>query len=206
MLALLFPDPSIVRKAGERLRGQTLHLWHQLLDLSVWFGARCEDGAETIAFHRKAQNGFSGGVFLHLQLGAAVEIEVAHPRRGGNLHLRSVHVIFVAIHDSPNGAAVEWPAAGEDSVAQHWIHRFPIAADEGFGCGALEGGDGAPRFPIAGRGSIPDAPNIFPALPTNPIEKRKLQIVGLAAVPAVGNVDNMAQLVHLLAVNDVNKS
>ena len=99
--------------------------------------------------------------------------------------MRTVHVIFIAIYDSPNGAAVERPAAGEDSVAQHRIQRFPIAAHEVFGYGALETGDAARGFPIAGRDSIPDAPDIFPTLPTNSVEKRELQIVGLVAIPAI---------------------
>src|SRR6266704_3917700 len=98
------------------------------MDFRIGLGIGCEDSTETIAFQRETQSGFAGGVFFYPQLGPAVEIEIMPTGRFGNLHLRSFYIVFIAIHYGADSVTVECPAADKDSVAQHWIHRFPIGA------------------------------------------------------------------------------
>src|SRR5882724_3428085 len=83
---------------------------------------------------------------------------------------------------------------------QHGSERLPILAHQEGRHGSLQGGYPASCFGIAGRYSVPDPPDIFPTLPADAVEKSELQIIGLVAIPAVGNMDHMARFEPLVTV------
>ena len=70
---------------------------------------------------------------------------------------------------------------------------------------AFDGCDTPSGFAVARHDAIPDAPDIFPALPANPVEKRELKIIRLLPLPAVGDVHHMPGLEPFVAVDPGNK-
>src|SRR5262249_23018530 len=54
---------------------------------------------------------------------------------------------------------------------------------------------------ISRRDPVPDAPNVFPAFPSNSVEKRKLQVVSLVPFPAVRDVDHVPRFQPFVPVN-----
>src|SRR5262249_28099532 len=53
--------------------------------------------------------------------------------------------------------------------------------------------------------TVPDAPDVFPTLPTHSAEERKLQDACLVLCPAVADVDHVASLEPLVTVHHRNK-
>src|SRR5581483_2081201 len=107
-------------------------------------------------------------------------------------HLSSVYVVFVAVHDGPDRLVAERPAAGKDAEKVHRIERLPLWADEERRNAALDGSHATGRLAVARCDSVPDTPDVFPALPTDSIKEAELQVVCFIAVPAVGDVDHVA--------------
>ena len=83
----------------------------------------------------------------------------------------------------------------------HGIERLPLGADEERRNAALDGGDAARGFGVAGIDAVPDAPDVLPALPAHAVEEGELQVAGLVRVPAVADVDHVAGLKPLVAVD-----
>src|ERR1700723_1836084 len=97
------------------------------------------------------------------------------------------------------------PAAGIDSIPQRGRHWFPIFADQKRRDRPLESSDAPGGFAIARRDSVPDAPDVFPTLPSDSIEKRELQVVGLITIPTVRDVHHVPRFEPLILVHERSK-
>ncbi len=189
-----------VGEAGQRFGCHLLHLCEGLLDLGIGSAADGEDCAVTVRLRIEREHGLVA-VDLGLQLNAVVDIEVAHAGLVGDGHLAPVYVVLVAVDDGPEGLVGERPAAGEDAVHVSRIEGLPVRADEEGREGALDGCHAAGGFAVARGDAVPNAPDVFPALPAFAVEEGVLQIVGLVAVPAVADIDHVARLKPAEAVD-----
>src|SRR5215472_14531747 len=117
-----------------------------------------------------------------------VLIKVVHPFLGRQLQLRPGDVVLISVDDRPDGFLPEGPAARKHSEMKHWGERLPVPAYQKRSNSAFYGCNTPGRLAIPRSNTVPDAPDIFPALPTNSVEESELQIVRLVAVPAIGDI------------------
>src|SRR4029078_5903244 len=97
------------------------------------------------------------------------------------------------------------PATGVHTVVMHGIVRLPICAGQK-GCNASLNGRYAPGCLGVARIDIdPDAPYIFPTLPTYAVEEGVLQIAGLVEIPAIADVDHVPRLEPFVPVDHGNQ-
>src|SRR5580700_12127198 len=124
-----------------------------------------------------------------------------HSLLEGKFHFRAGDVVFVAVDDRPERFFSERPTAGKYSKAKHGKKWFPIFAHQKRGNSSLNRRDSPRCFTVARRDSVPDAPDVFPALPADSVEERELQVIGLVAVPAIRDVHHVARLEPLVAID-----
>src|SRR5580658_9823692 len=109
-----------------------------------------------------------------------------------HLDLLAADVIFVAVDDRPQSAALAGKPGREHAVLQSGCVRFPVGADQQIRELALDIGDSPQGFGIPWSDLVPDAPDVLPALVAHAVEERGLQIVGLVACPTIADVDHVA--------------
>src|SRR5208283_1348592 len=148
----------------------------------------------------EAQFNPAGLILLGLQFESVIQIEVSYAILRSQLDLRTVDVVFVAVHDGPNGLLTQRPPAGEDSITQHGCKRLPIAADQEWRDRALDGCYTAGRLRISWRDPIPDAPDVLPTFPANAIKKGELQIICLVTIPPIRDVHHVARFQPFVAI------
>src|ERR1700679_1159406 len=169
--------PYII-EARERLLSHLLHALHQILQVRVRLSIGCENGPEAMCFDRERQ--YVPAFFvIGFELDSVIEIEVANARLGRHGDLPPSDVIFVAIHNSPDGLVAHRPAAREDAIEDHGIERLPSWTHEKRRNTTLDSCHAARCFAVARCDAIPNAPDILPTLPAHSVEECKLQIVGL---------------------------
>ena len=67
--------------------------------------------------------------------------------------------------------------------------------------GSLDRGHAPRRLGITRRDAIPDSPDVFPTFPPHTVEKSDLQIVGLGAGPAIGDIRHVARFEPFEAID-----
>ena len=139
-------------------------------------------------------------LMLRREFHAVIQIEIAHalfctgrdicrPSTSYSLRFTIVQTVLV----------LQRPTAGEDTIHVHRIERLPPLADEERRDAALDRRHAPRGFAVARGHAIPYAPDVFPALPAFAVEKCKLQIVGLVAIPAALNIDLVPRLQPAIA-------
>src|SRR3569833_2209323 len=111
-----------------------------------------------------------------------------------DVHLQTMHVVFIAIDDRPQRAIVLRPTACVDPFPFHWVKGLPLLADQKRRHRALDGCDSTYGFAVAWGDSIPDSPDVFPALPAFAVEERKLEVVGFVSRPSILDIHLVARL------------
>src|SRR5215472_13770932 len=134
-----------------------------------------------MSFKREAQHAAPVRIVLHFQLPAMVKIEVAHAGFRSDFYLCSVHVVFVAVNDGPNGLVVKRPAAGKHTIWQHGRHGLPAATHQKRSNRTLNSRHAARGLGVPGVNPVPDTPDVFPALPADSVEKSKLKVISFDA-------------------------
>src|ERR1700739_4474606 len=130
-----------------------------------------------------------------------IGVKVAHDGRRLNVDLPPGDVIRSAVHDGPDGLIAEGPAARVYAKVVHGVERLPVGTDEKRRDTTLNGRDATRGFCIAGVDSVPDAPDILPAFPTDAVEEGELQVVSFVGGPAIADVDHMARFKPFVAVD-----
>src|ERR1700748_3780316 len=102
-----------------------------------------------------------------------VKIEVPNSLLCGERYLPSAHVIFVAIDNRPKRLPLQRPAAREHTIKVRGIERLPIGANEERRNSTLDRRHAPRRLSVAWSNPIPDAPDVFPALPTHTVKESK---------------------------------
>ena len=139
---------------------------------------------------------------LRRELDTVVEVEVVDTFFRRNLHLIAFDVVFVTVQDGPDFLFAHRPAAGVNAISKHGRHRFPVFADEERRDPALDRGNAPGGFAVARRDSIPDAPDVFPALPSHSVEESELQVVGFVAIPTVRDVHHVPRFKPFVFVHE----
>ena len=110
-------------------------------------------------------------------------------------------VVLVAIDDRPHRLLAERPPAGEHAEAHHRRERLPLAAYQKRRQRAFQHRHAAGRFGIARRDAVPDSPDVFPTLKADAVEERVLQVGGVIAIPAIGDVYHVTRLQPFVVIN-----
>src|SRR5260370_12780154 len=134
-----------------------------------------------------------------------IKVEVLHSWPYGEFHLWRRQVVFVTVHDRPEGLAVPRPAAREDAPAFHRRKRLPVFTHQQWSHRSFYCCNPARGLRVARRDSVPDTPNILPTLPADSVEKGKLEIVRFVPLPAIGNVHHVTRLKPFVAVHHWRK-
>ncbi len=103
----------------QRLGAELLHSRHERLDGRIWSSPRRQECSISMSFDGKTQYGAPRLVFYGREFDPMIEIEVVHPFFRNNPDLGALHVVFVAIHDSPSRLRTKRPSTGKYPISQH---------------------------------------------------------------------------------------
>src|SRR5580658_2211909 len=105
----------------------------------------------------------------------------------------TIGIGLVAIDDRPKGLIFERPPAGIDAVLHRGSVRLPARTYKKLRYGSFYFRDSPKSLGVARNNSIPDAPNIFPALISHTIEKGVLQVIHFGMGPAIAHMNHQAR-------------
>ena len=159
---------------------QRCHVLHELLDRVARFAGSGEHGTVAVRLNGKTENRVgdppSPASVPRRDRGRSSACPAGRPHSSGG-HRNSYPMRFTMVQTV---SFAQRPPARINAERMHGIERFPVLADKERRDGALDGRDTPRRLRIARRDAVPDAPDVFPALPSHAIEERKLQIVVLS--------------------------
>src|SRR5271170_7890238 len=105
----------------------------------------------------------------------------------------TIGIGLIAIDDRPKGLIFERPAAGVDAVLHGGSVGLPSWTHQKFRYGSFYFCHPPKSLGIARNNSVPDAPNIFPALISHAIEKGILQVIHFGMVPPIAHMNHVTR-------------
>src|SRR5690242_7204291 len=136
---------------------------------------------------------------LRRELNAVIEIEIVpicgHP------HLRPGNVAVIPVDYGPDRLIRKRPVACKHAILKHRRVRLPSITHEEGRDRSLYGRNAPGCLTVAWRNAVPEAPDVFPTLPTDTVEESKLQVIRLVFVPAIGDLHHVTRLEPFPAVN-----
>src|SRR5713226_2765940 len=128
-----------------------------------------------------------------------------HPFLNRQLHFRARDVVLVSIDYRPNRFFSHRPTARKYSKMNHRGKWFPILTYQKRSNSALNRRCAPGSFAVTRRDAVPDAPDIFPTLPADSVEKSELQVICLVAVPAIRDVHHVSGFKPFVAIHSRSK-